>query len=199
VHGGLAALGMIPVLGIIPDLFDAGLYLLEGNLLDAGVAGAAAIPLIGLFTRGGQYLYKVGKWLVKSEKVGDLLKSGWRVVNNNIGAVGDVGSLKKGTYSRPSEYRKGVRDKAWGDAIEPSTGRVRDPKTGQFMGKDKSWDMGHKPGHEFRKHQKSAAERGIDRKQFLDEHNNPSHYRPELPSSNRSHAAEDMTDSYFGP
>jgi predicted ribonuclease toxin of YeeF-YezG toxin-antitoxin module len=67
------------------------------------------------------------------------------------------------------------------------------------MSKDKAWDMGHKPGHEFRKHQKSAANRGIDRKQFLDEHNNPSNYRPELPSSNRSHAVEDMTDIYFGP
>ena len=93
VHGGLAALGLIPVLGIIPDLIDAGLYLLEGNLLDAGVASAAAIPVIGLFTRGGEYLYKVGKWLVKSERVSDLLKSGWKVVNNNIGALG--GASKK--------------------------------------------------------------------------------------------------------
>lgn len=41
-------------------------------------------------------------------------------------------------------------------------------------------------------------ERGITRKQFLDEHNNPDHYRPELPSSNRSHKGEDLTDDYFG-
>ncbi|MCP3940005.1 MAG: hypothetical protein GY710_00790 [Desulfobacteraceae bacterium] len=106
---------------------------------------------------------------------------------------------KKGTYSRPSGYRKGVKDKAWNDAVEPSTGRVRDPKTGQFMSKNKSWDMGHKPGYEFRKHQNNAEERGINRRQFLDEHNKSSHYRPELPSSNRSHAAEDMTNRYFGP
>ena len=33
---------------------------------------------------------------------------------------------------------------------------------------------------------------------FLDEHNNPEHYRPELPSSNRSHKCEDTTDLYFG-
>ncbi|WP_410059020.1 GH-E family nuclease [Ruminococcus sp.] len=39
----------------------------------------------------------------------------------------------------------------------------------------------------------------IDRKQFLDEHNDSSHYRPELPSSNRSHSCEDMTDQYLGP
>ena len=59
--------------------------------------------------------------------------------------------------------------------------------------------MGHKPGYEFRKHRASAQERGIDRKQFLDEHNDSSHYRPELPSSNRSHSCEDMTDLYLGP
>ncbi len=106
--------------------------------------------------------------------------------------------LKSGTYARPAGYRKGVRDQVWDNAIDPSTGRVRDPKTGQFMSKEKPWDMGHKPGHEFRKHQKSAAERGIDRQQFLDEHNNPSNYRPELPSSNRSHATEDK-NKYFSP
>lgn len=55
------------------------------------------------------------------------------------------------------------------------------------MKKDEPWDMGHKPGYEFRKHQQSAMERNISRKQFLDEHNNPDHYQPELPSSNRSH------------
>jgi predicted ribonuclease toxin of YeeF-YezG toxin-antitoxin module len=57
--------------------------------------------------------------------------------------------------------------------------------------------MGHKPGFEFRKHQRSAIERKISRKQFLDEHNNPDHYRPELPSSNRGHAGEDMSKDYF--
>ena len=63
---------------------------------------------------------------------------------------------------------------------------------------DEPWDMGHKPGYEFKKHQQSALEREIDRKQFLDEHNNPNHYRPELPGPNRSHAGENKTGDYFG-
>jgi predicted ribonuclease toxin of YeeF-YezG toxin-antitoxin module len=71
--------------------------------------------------------------------------------------------------------------------------------TGQFMSPDEPWDMGHKPGYEFRKHQESARARGISREQFLDEYNDPSKYRPELPSSNRSHRGENMTDEYFGP
>lgn len=113
---------------------------------------------------------------------------------------GAVKGVPKGVdYSRPSGYRAGVRDKAWDNAKEASTGQVRDPATGRFMSKDKAWDMGHKPGHEFKKHQQSAQERGISRKQFLDEHNNSNNYRPELPGSNRSHRGEDKTNSYFGP
>ena len=103
-------------------------------------------------------------------------------------------------YKRPSNYRKGVRNKTWDEAKAKSPdGIVRDPKTGKPMNPNEPWDMGHKPGYEFRKHRVSAQERGISRKQFLDEHNDSSHYRPELPSSNRSHHGEDMTDLYLGP
>ncbi|MBC2206043.1 HNH/ENDO VII family nuclease [Listeria booriae] len=106
---------------------------------------------------------------------------------------------EKKLYKRPSGYRKGIRDSAWESAKDSTDGLVRDPLTGEIMDKSKPWDMGHKPGYEFRKHQQSAAERGISRKEFLDEHNVASHYRPELPSSNQSHAGEDVTDLYFGP
>lgn len=126
-----------------------------------------------------------------------------RAVEKTADAVNAVkkgeGTVKEGaSYARPSGYREGVRDKVWENAKEASTGRVRDPKTGRFMSKDKAWDMGHKPGYEFRKHQASAEKRDISRKEFLDEHNNPEHYRPELPGSNRSHASEDMTEKYLG-
>ena len=93
-----------------------------------------------------------------------------------------------------------VRDKTWEEAKANSPDEiVRDPKTGKPINPNEPWNMGHKPGYEFRKHRASAQERGIDRKQFLDEHNDSSHYRPELPSSNRSHSCEDMTDQYLGP
>lgn len=100
-------------------------------------------------------------------------------------------------YSRPTGFREGVRDKVWENAKD-AHGRVRDPVTGRYMSKEQPWDMGHKPGYEFRKHQESARERGISREQFIDEYNNPEHYRPELPSSNRSHKGEEVTDLYFG-
>lgn len=101
-------------------------------------------------------------------------------------------------YKRPSGYRNGIREQAWENAKGPD-GKVRDPLTGKEMNFDDPWDMGHKPGYEFRKHQESAEERNITRKQFLDEHNNPDHYRPELPSSNQGHAGELHTDDYYGP
>ncbi|WP_042304136.1 PAAR-like domain-containing protein [Paraburkholderia kururiensis] len=102
-------------------------------------------------------------------------------------------------YKR-GKFRRGVRENAWEDAKKNSQdGKVRDPVTGKEMNPDNPWDMGHKPGLEHRKHVISAAERDLTRKQFLDEYNDPSHYRPELPSSNRSHVGEDLTDDYFGP
>ncbi|WP_175844607.1 PAAR-like domain-containing protein [Burkholderia arboris] len=102
-------------------------------------------------------------------------------------------------YKR-GKFRKGVREKAWEDAKKKSPdGKVRDPVTEKEMNPDDPWDMGHKPGLEHRKHVISAAERDLTRKQFLDEYNDPNHYRPELPSSNRSHVGEDLTDDYFGP
>jgi hypothetical protein len=78
-------------------------------------------------------------------------------------------------------------------------GEVHDPLTKAVIRDDDAWHMGHRPFYEFRKHVASAWERVIDRKQFLDEHNDPSHYWPELPLSNCSHAGEDMTDTYLGP
>lgn len=104
-------------------------------------------------------------------------------------------------YRRPSGYRVGVRDKVW-DAAKRDDGRVYDPLTGKEMNKDEPWDMGHKPSFEYRKHRDSAYQRGISREQFLDEHNDPSHYWPywpELPESNQGHAGEDHTDFFGGP
>lgn len=115
-------------------------------------------------------------------------------VKNSDGTLTEYGEWY---YDRPSGYRSGVRDDTW-KAAQDTNGDVFDPLTDQKMNPDEAWDMGHKPGYEFRKHQQSAADRGISREQFLDEHNNYKHYRPELPSSNRSHADEIMDDTYFG-
>ena len=94
-------------------------------------------------------------------------------------------------------YRKNAKETVW-DKAKDEQGVVKNPITKKVMDIEEPWDMGHKLGHGFRKHQQSAADRKITRKQFLDEYNNPNSYRPELPKSNRSHICEDKTDFYFG-
>jgi predicted ribonuclease toxin of YeeF-YezG toxin-antitoxin module len=89
-------------------------------------------------------------------------------------------------YQHPSEFRQQV----WENAREPGTGQVRDPLTGKWMSSDNAWDAGHKPGYEHSKHVKSAIDRALSEEEFRKEYRNPAHYRPELPSSNRSHKLE---------
>lgn len=117
-----------------------------------------------------------------------------------LDADGKLTEYGKWYYERPAGYREGIRDGSWDNAANESIdGLVRDPKTGEVMDINEPWDMGHKPGYEFRKHQQSAAERGISRKQFLDEHNNSDHYRPETQKTNRGHSEEAPDDVYYGP
>jgi uncharacterized protein YukE len=184
VHGGLDLAGMVPVIGEPADLANAGIYALEGDMANAALSGGAALPFVGMAATGA-------KWGKRAVDVADELHDASKALPS--------GGYPTNTYARPSGFRKPVRDTVWSDAREASTGQVRDPVTGQFMSPDKPWDMGHQPGYEFRKHAASAEERGITREQFLDEHNDPSHYRPELPHSNQTHAGEDHSDAYFGP
>jgi len=118
---------------------------------------------------------------------------------NDAGKIKPLGEEgNEVSYKRPTRRRTRMRTIAWQSAMDEN-GVVKDPATGRVMDPNEPWDMGHKPGYEFWKHQKSARERGISRKQFLDEYNNPLHYRPELPSSNRRHLGEDKTPRYLGP
>jgi hypothetical protein len=100
-------------------------------------------------------------------------------------------------YRRPTGFKPGVVEEVW-RAAQDKHGVVRDPITKKVIDPAKPWHMGHRPGYEFRKHVASAIERGITREQFLDEHNTPEHYQPELPESNLSHAGELDEDTYHG-
>ena len=46
-HSVLDALGLIPVLGIIPDGVNAAFYLIEGDFAGAGISAAAMVPIFG--------------------------------------------------------------------------------------------------------------------------------------------------------
>jgi RHS repeat-associated protein len=120
--------------------------------------------------------------------------AGSNVLVHNTGACPITPASSAVDYSRPAGFRQGVRDKVWNNARETSTGQVRDPVTGRFMSPTQPWDMGHVPGMEFRRLAADAEAQGMSRADFLNQHNDPTHYRPELPSSNRSHRGELLDD-----
>lgn len=104
--------------------------------------------------------------------------------------------IKVSQTGRPS-FRRGARDQAWGENTD-AHGHVRDPVSGRYMGRNRPWDMGHKPGYEYRKQLEFANNNHWTQGTLSRDYNDSAHYRPELPSSNRSHSGELMTDVYFG-
>ncbi|MFE2216593.1 GH-E family nuclease [Streptomyces canus] len=106
-------------------------------------------------------------------------------------------------YSRPSSHRKAAIETVWKEAPRKG-GKVFDPELTNVEIKwdldpaTREWYMGHKPGWEFRKHQRSAARRRIKRSTFLDEHNIASHYRPETKetSDKGAHETGDEDDKW---
>jgi RHS repeat-associated protein len=123
VHGGLAVIGLVPLLGIVPDLIDAGLYLLEAEYGDAALAGIGAIPIAGYFGRAAQYGVKGVKRLLKNEKFLNFVNSAWRVVDNEIGTIGDFARAPNSANSilvlgrgTPDEL-KAIADKVGGYVI----------------------------------------------------------------------------------
>lgn len=57
IHTGLDAIGLIPG-GDIADFANAGLYLLEGDLDNAGLSAIAVVPVAGNFVTGGKIVEK---------------------------------------------------------------------------------------------------------------------------------------------
>lgn len=179
---------------------------------DDGFNVAMSLGGLGLLAKVGKGLKAAervveGEKAVEAERAAEEVAAPLRKVSEADKSAGarplvkrDLAEEEKYTYRRPSRYRAKVRDRTWQLAEERSAdGLVRDPTTNQLLSKDGEWHMGHKPGQEFRMHQQSAADRGITRKQFLDEHNDPNRYHPELPDSNWSHRGEAPPEEYNGP
>ena len=192
---------VVVAFGVLGGLFGAkvGSYV-GGELFGEGGDGQKIASFVGGFVGGGL-----------GAKGGIAFDRSYKITSQGLGSnLGNIGVRPKTLSDKPSAwsklkyrrgtFRKGVREKVWGNAKDLSPdGVVRDPVTEAAMKQSEPWDMGHKPGFENWKHVRSAEARGLTRKEFLDEYNNTSHYRPELPSSNRSHAGEMKSDEYLGP
>ncbi|MDQ3231644.1 MAG: GH-E family nuclease, partial [Pseudobdellovibrionaceae bacterium] len=126
----------------------------------------------------------------KAQKISKALKSG-----------SAMKSAKAKPYSNPKIRPKYGKDqvKAVWNAAKQSDGHVYDPNTGEKLSWDASksrtgqWDMGHKPGHEYRKLHKDYMTGKIHKAEFLRQYRNPGNYQPENPSANRSHKYEDKS------
>jgi len=213
--------GLIPVAGEAANAIGALVYLAEGDKISAAMDFAAMWPAGGQAATAAKYGRKaVGVAVEQAEKAAAketaeaaakrLAKEAEEASAKKAAKEAEEKAAKGGYVEGPKEsipnkdprykrgkFRKGVREKVWEDA-KGSDGKVRNPLTDKEMNPNEPWDMGHKPGYEHRKHQESASVRNISRKDFLNEYNDPSKYRPELPSSNRSHAGEIKTSDYFG-
>ncbi len=104
------------------------------------------------------------------------------------------GPNPKGKPRRP-HLRKSTINKTW-EANKNSDGKVIDP-LGKEITWDKSkkrngqWDMGHKPGEEYRRDWKLYQEGKLSWDEMKERYNDSNRYRPELPSTNRSHKLEE--------
>ncbi len=77
-HTALDVVGLVPVVGEVADLANAGWYAAEGNYVDAGLSAASAIPIAGWGATGA-------KWVKTGVNVADAANDGVRMVDN----VGD--------------------------------------------------------------------------------------------------------------
>ncbi|WP_207382303.1 GH-E family nuclease, partial [Schaalia georgiae] len=94
---------------------------------------------------------------------------------------------------------EGTVEGVWRRAQEASPdGIVRDPATGDVIeweiGQPRRdiWDMGHKPNFQYRDEFKLYLEDDLSLEDFRSRQQDPSHYRPELPKSNRGGKGEEI-------
>lgn len=190
---------VVVAFGVLGGVFGAKVgSFVGGELFGEGGNGQKISAFVGGFIGGGL-----------GAKRGIAFDRKYKITSQGFGSnLGNVKVTAKTANDQPStwsktlynrgKFRSGVRDKVWENAkSESPDGIVRDPLKQTPMNKAEPWDMGHKPGYENWKHVRSAEARGISRKQFLDEYNKVEHYRPELPSSNRSHLGENTQADYY--
>ena len=60
-HTVLDVAGLVPGLGTVTSLVDAGIYAAEGDMVSAGVSAAMAVPIAGNIGRGGKLAVRGGK------------------------------------------------------------------------------------------------------------------------------------------
>ena len=163
-----------------------------GNDTAGMVAGMVAS---GVTAKGLNGIEAEANKLAKAPKGIDGVTEGAGNLAEDVGKVVESGSGSKPyTNSRPS-YGKNQVNEVWENAKDPITGKVYDP-SGVEITWDKTkprngqWDMGHIPGEKYSEMHQLYMDDVISKDEFLEWYRNPKNYRPELPSTNRSHKYE---------
>ncbi|MEK5146690.1 GH-E family nuclease [Psychrobacillus sp. FSL K6-4615] len=192
---GLDIAGLVPGFGEIADGVNGAIYTARGDKLNATLSFTAMIPFAGWASTSGKLVVKGSKAIEEAQdasKAVDNVTDGAKGTGN--ATEGGIASKKPYSNSRPS-YGKGQVDQVWGNAIDPITEKVYDPSGVEIIW-DKSktrggqWDMGHLPGEKYSDMHELYMNGTITKKEFLDWYRDPANYRPELPSTNRSHKHE---------
>ncbi|MGX1828945.1 contractile injection system protein, VgrG/Pvc8 family [Paenibacillus taichungensis] len=101
--------GMIPVIGEVADLANAGIYAARGDYTNAALSAAAAIPFVGWAATGAKFAVKGSKLLSKAGKV----------IDNVMGVANKV-------MDKAGQVAKAMGDlaKKAGDTISGALGKV---------------------------------------------------------------------------
>jgi len=161
----------------------------DAAICEAGFVGAIAGPSL---EAAGAAL--TGDPVAEAEVVAGIAEG----VAANSAQCAAGAATKRYSYPR-AKHSPRFRNEVFDGHIGKSTGRVRDPQTGRFIGRYGNWQMGHVPGHEFSSAQESFRSQGLPPEQWRTYQRDPSIYRPELPRSNQNHKLEASADEYLGP
>lgn len=107
-HTTLDAAGLVPGLGAVPDLINAGWYAAEGDKVNAALSAAAAVPFVGdgaMLVKYGAKAVKGVEKLAEAEKLAKFADNGgsktyitYALRNEKTDAIGYVGRASgKGT------------------------------------------------------------------------------------------------------
>lgn len=135
IHAGLDAIGLIPG-GDIADFVNAGLYLVEGDLSNAGLSAVAMVPVVGSFATGGKfankgfssynkfydYFGKAGNGLewhhVVEQRPSNIKKFGQKrlqTLNNIIACPIEIHRKISAHYSSKPSFTEGLTVRKWLD------------------------------------------------------------------------------------
>lgn len=128
IQTALDVAGFVPMFGAIPDLVNAGIYALRGDMLNAGLSVAAAVPGAGDVAGAVKLLGKGAKATKEMNKTAKAIKTAEKTLNNgdDVVRLAEKRIVKEENVtsisSAPSyKQRKPVATEGGGELIEIKT------------------------------------------------------------------------------